>query len=390
VSLTRRLCLVTALVVPVAANTARQASAPSPADVTAAIDRLASLDSYDDRMEAARTVRRAPADVAVPLLVRAARAHADEYVRYKSLVLLSGFAHPSTRDLMAGLLGDRNDRIRTVVAAWFEHHPDPAVLPRLIAALSGETSEFVRPALTRAVAAHGDDPRARETLAPLVLRGEDYFRGAVIEALGEYRGAYALEEIETVARLDGPLQDDAITAIGRIGDRTRLPALIEVQKSAADSLQPTVSASLCLLGLNCETHATFVVATLGFASAAPDRQELLRGAVHAAGMLARAGREDALAALLRVGAAASPSAQAPVALGVGLVALRDPALVLRTLARSPARQQAVLLLRDAFDMLNEDFEEERFFVAVRRAFWTAAEGSAERDVADALIRVLEF
>jgi hypothetical protein len=79
-----------------------------------------------------------------------------------------------------------------------------------------------------------------------------------------------------------------------------------------------------------------------------------------------------------------------VALGVGLVALRDPALVLRTLARSPARAQAVLLLRDAFDMLNEDFEEERFFVAVRRAFWAAADGSAERDVADALIRVLEF
>jgi hypothetical protein len=373
-----------------AAGPALQEPAPTAANVSAAIDRLASLDSYDVRMEAARTVRRAPAEVAVPLLVRAARGHADEYVRYKALVLLSGFAQPSTRDLMAGLLDDRNDRIRTVVAAWFEHHPDTAVLPRLIAALSGETSEFVRPALTRAVAAHGGDPRVPGSLAPLVLRGEDYFRGAVIEALGEYKGAYALKEIEAVARLDGPLQDDAITAIGRIGDKSRLPVLIEIQKSAAKQIQPTVSASMCLLGLNCDRHVKFVVDTLGFAAAAADSQELLRGAVHAAGMLAIAGREEALAAMWRAGASASPSAQAPVALGVGLVALRRPTLVVQTLARSDAREQAILLLRDAFDMLNEDFEEERFFVEVRRAFWAAPAGSAERDVAEVLIRVLEF
>ena len=33
---------------------------------------------------------------------------------------------------------------------------------------------------------------------------------------------------------------------------------------------------------------------------------------------------------------------------------------------------AVELLREAFDMLEEDFEEERFFVAVRRAYWASS------------------
>ena len=48
------------------------------------------------------------------------------------------------------------------------------------------------------------------------------------------------------------------------------------------------------------------------------------------------------------------------------------------------------LLREAFDMLEEDYEEERFYVAVRRAYWQAPEGSQARLVCDTLIRKLEF
>jgi hypothetical protein len=51
---------------------------------------------------------------------------------------------------------------------------------------------------------------------------------------------------------------------------------------------------------------------------------------------------------------------------------------------------AVELLREAFDMLEEDFAEERFFVTVRRAYWNAPEGSVARKVANALIQKLEF
>jgi hypothetical protein len=51
---------------------------------------------------------------------------------------------------------------------------------------------------------------------------------------------------------------------------------------------------------------------------------------------------------------------------------------------------ATELLREAFDMFEEDFEEERFYVTVRRAYWQAPEGSPRRQAAEALIKGLEF
>jgi hypothetical protein len=79
-----------------------------------------------------------------------------------------------------------------------------------------------------------------------------------------------------------------------------------------------------------------------------------------------------------------------VALGVGLVALRRPELVLGAFEARGELDRAVELLRDAFDMLAEDFEEERFYVAVRKAYWAAEPGSARRRVAEAIMRALEF
>ena len=47
-------------------------------------------------------------------------------------------------------------------------------------------------------------------------------------------------------------------------------------------------------------------------------------------------------------------------------------------------------LLEAFDMLSEDFEEERFYVEIRNAFWSAPEGSPRRRAAERLIATLEF
>lgn len=63
------------------------------AQLRAAIDKLGDLD-YDTRTAAARTIRRAPADQAVPALLAAVREHADGYVRFRALVLLTGFNDP--------------------------------------------------------------------------------------------------------------------------------------------------------------------------------------------------------------------------------------------------------------------------------------------------------
>jgi hypothetical protein len=359
------------------------------AQVTAAIDNLGSID-FPIRSTASRTVRRADGSIAVPALLQAVKQHKDEYVRFRALVVLSGFNDPRTRDVMAAVIGDKNDRLRTVAYAYFEHNPDKAIVPRLLESLKTEESEFVRPALTRALAAYGDDPRVRPVMDGLVLKGEAFFRSIVIEALGDHRGAYALPNIVAVAKIDGPLQDDAALAIGKIGDKSTLPVLAGLQRSAPREAQPSIAASICLLGVNCASHQPFIVESLKFSIAKIGFQGLVRSSASALSTLAIAGREDAAIELITQGAPTQDPVRAPIALAFGTFALRNTPLLLKVLESQPLRGPAIELLRDAFDMLEEDFEEERFFATVRRAYWQAPAGSPARAAADALVRGLEF
>ena len=79
-----------------------------------------------------------------------------------------------------------------------------------------------------------------------------------------------------------------------------------------------------------------------------------------------------------------------MALALGAAAVRNPAALLSALGACTQQAAAIELLRDAFDMLEEDFEEELFYVDVRRAYWASAEGSAARRLAEAVIQKLEF
>jgi HEAT repeat protein len=361
----------------------------SPAQVRSAIDLLGSLD-FPVRMNAGRTVRRAETTVAVPALLEAVATHKDSYVRFKALVVLSGFNDPRTGDVMVKALDDRNDRLRAAAYGWFEHHPDPKMAPRLLTALSKEESEFVRPSLTRALAALGTDAKVREVMTGLVMSGQDLFRAVVIEALGEYRATYALQPIMDVARLDGPLQDDAVLAIGRIGDKRGLIALADLQRTAPRSLQPSIAAAICLLGSNCSSHLGYLTETLRFAIANPGYQELLRAAAGGLSALAVAGNQEAAATLFERGSPTRDPERAPIALALGTLALRNTTLTLKALEGQKALDPAIELLREAFDMLEEDLEEERFYVTVRRAYWAAPAGSAARKIADLLIQKLEF
>ena len=362
----------------------------TPAAAQAAIKQLSSLE-HPVRTEAARSLRRAPAEVVVPALAAAVRTDPDEYVRYRALTLLSAFPGPIPAEVMRDIRADRNDRLRMVAYGWYEHHPDPAGLPALIDAFQKEQSEFVRPALTRALAAQAKDPRAREVLAPLVLRGADFFRGAVIEALGEYGATFAIQDIKSVAQLDGPLQDDAITALGRLGDASMVPVVAALQKSARPHLQPTVSAALCLLGRSCDETEVYLKDALDFAAESKGDQPLLRSAVHGAMMLALKGRKTSLRILFDAGVKAKTEpVRAPVALGVGVVALKQPALILEIVETRQDVKAVLALLQDAFDMLSEDFEEEQFFAAIRKAHWEAPADSPRRRAAEALIQALEF
>ena len=356
-----------------------------------AIDRLGDFD-YTVRMEASRTVRRADPGLAGPLLRAALQGHADSYVQFRALVLLYGVAAPETAEAMEASLASPNDRVRAAAYGYFENHPDPAVAPRLLAALERETSEFVRPALVRALAAHDDDAAVRDRLVRDVDRGQTYFRAVVIEALGDHCAGYAVDALQAVASEPGSLQDDALLALGKIGDRRAAGVVAAARAGVPDALQPVVSAAACLMQIDCDTQVPYIVEALryGAQTAGADGRPLLRNAATGLAALAAAGDGPALDALFDTGLAAGASAQAPIALALGTVALRRPGVVLRALADRAAPEAELLLLRDAFDMLDEDMAEERFQSHLRRTYWAGAAGSAARAAAEAALRVLEF
>ena len=145
------------LLVGVVATTRGQERGPQPlpADaIQSSINALGNLD-FPVRMQASRALRRAPAEAVVPALMKAVEGHKDQFVRFRALVLLFGFNDSRTGELVRQTLADPNDRLRTVAYMYYEHHPSEKVTPVLLDALEREESEFVRPALIRALAAQG-------------------------------------------------------------------------------------------------------------------------------------------------------------------------------------------------------------------------------------------
>jgi HEAT repeat protein len=374
-------------------GTAQEPPAPQPVSaeqLKTAVGKLGDLD-YATRTAAARTVRRAPAAQTVPVLLQTVAEHADGYVRYRALVLLTGFNDPRTKDAMRESLKSPNDRLRAAGYSFFEHNPDRTIAPDFLVALEKEQGEFVRPALVRAVAALGaDDPRVRQAVVREVGRGQDFFRSAVIEALGDYKALYAFDAITAVAKLNGPLQEDAALALGKIGDKRALETLAALQRSAPKTAQPSIATAICLLGVNCESHENYLVETLKFADTNTGFQELLRGAAAGLGALAVANRNEAAKTLFEIGIPSRDPTRAPVALAIATVALRNTPLMMSILEGHQDRERAIALVAEGFDMLEEDLDKERFFAAVRRAYWAAGDASPKRELMQTLIGKLDF
>lgn len=377
------------LVVPAAFAQERGPTPASPEQIRAAIDKLGDLD-YPTRMAAGRTIRRAPSAQAVPALLQAVNEHADGFIRFRSLILLTGFSDPRTEDTMETLLVSPNDRLREVAYAYFEQNPRPALQARMLAALDKEQGEFVRPALVRALAALPRNPAVTNVLIGDAGRGMDFFRSTVIEALGDYKIAASVAKLTEIAKIDGPLQDDAATALGQIGDKNSLATLAALQQTAPKEIQPQIAAAICLLGTNCSTHIGYLEKTLHFADTYPGYQDLVRSASTGLGHIARQGNEEALRILFDVGIPSQDPLRAPVTLAVGLVALRNTPLLLKFLEGRSDQDKAAGLVAEAFDMLEEDLEEERFFVTVRKTYWAAPDGSATRKLCELLINKLDF
>ncbi len=364
------------------------AQSVSPDALRAAIDKLGAAD-YAERAAASRVVRRAPTPQAAAALIEAAAGHIDGFVRFRALILLTGFPDPRVRDLMGQFLSDPNDRLRQAAYRYFEHHPDAGAADPLLAALATERAEFVRPSLLRALAARGSDPRVRQALLKETASAKGLSRGALIEAFGDYRAAYAADFLVETAK-SGSANAEAALAIGKLRDQKLLPVLAGLQRSAPSETQPTVAAAICLLGVNCGSHVPYLERLLRFAERTPGYQPLVRGAAAGLGAIAAAGSQEALGILLDSGAAAGDPLRAPIALAVGTAALRNPTLLLGVLAARHDQVASAALLAEAFDMLEEDYDKEQFFVAARRAFWQSPEASPMRGLVQLLIEKLDF
>jgi HEAT repeat protein len=361
-----------------------RAQAPA-ADLKTSISQLASLD-YPVRMNAARAVRRVPAAEAVPALVDAVRNHPDQFVRYRALVVLTAFNDRGTGELVRSLLTDKNDRLREVALKWLEQHPDPSMRFALSAALQNEQAEFVRPAVVSALAALGDDPDVQRLLTAEVTRGLDFFRSAAIDTLGHHRAAYALDAIAGVTLNEGPLQADAVLALGRIGGARAKAALAKIPAPPPD-VRLAVLAAECLAGDNCDANQQQLVDA---ASAARAPASVVRAAMSGLSAMAVGGRDTALAALAMLGG--RPALRDQASLALAAAALRHPQRVLAWLNALPDAERAapIAMLKDGFDALEEDYAEEQFFAAARASYWAAAEGSPARGLAAKLIEDLEF
>jgi predicted DCC family thiol-disulfide oxidoreductase YuxK len=362
------------------------AQTPAAGDLKSQISQLAALD-YGVRMNAARQVRRVAAAEAVPALTDAVKNHTDQFVRYRALVMLTAFGDRGTGVLMRSLLTDKNDRLREVACRWLEQHPDPTLRFALTSALQNEQAEFVRPAVVAALASLAEDPDVQRLLTREVTSGLDFFRSAAIDTLGHHRAAYALDAIAGVSLSDGPLQSDAVLALGRIGGSRARAALDAVTMAPAD-VKLTLLGARCLLGDSCDTQ----IKTLADAALAPKAPvSMVRAAVMALSALAISGQDAAFATLVGI----SPRGQGvrdQAAVALAAAAVREPARILAWLNAAPAngRAAAIALLKDGFDGLDEDFAEEQFFAAARASYWSAADGSSARSLAATLIQDLEF
>ena len=94
--------------------------------------------------------------------------------------------------------------------------------------------------------------------------------------------------------------------------------------------------------------------------------------------------------LFEAGIPSADPMRAPLALAIGKVALRNTPVMLQGLQAQKDSAGALALLAEGFDMLEEDLEEEQFFVSVRRGYWAAADGSAVRRLSEQLINKLDF
>jgi HEAT repeat protein len=362
---------------------------PTREDIDRTIDRLGAF-ADEQRIDAARALRRAAGTIVLPALVDAASSHADGHVRYRALVLLAGYDDPRVADQMEIALSDASDRLRAVGYGYFERFPDKRLLPALLKALDKESGEFARPALVRAVAAQATDGRARAALLKDLARGPEFFRGATIEALGDFRATFAVKPLTDIAVTGGDLSGPAALTLGMIGDRSSQAVLAGLQGSATREAAPRVATAGCLLTGECAEARAELVRTLTSSEQSPGFQNVARAAAAGLAALAVAGDVEAGRSLFDIGITGNAVVRARVVHGLAVFAVKRPDAAIKIAAERPDRAASIDLLRDGFDRLDDGLAKELFFVAIRKLYFDEPEVSPKRPLIQLAINTLEY
>ena len=190
-------------------------------------------------------------------------------------------------------LASPNDRLRTVAYSFFEHNPDPAMIAAA-ARRARQGAGRVRPsgagaraggARRRSARPAGADARERRA-AKTSSAARSSRRSATT------RPRYAFDALTAIAKLDGPLQDDAAIALGKIGDKRALETLAGLQRTAPRARsRRSPPPSACSASTASRTR-TISSRRSKFADENAGFQELLRGAAAGLGALGVAGRAD--------------------------------------------------------------------------------------------------
>ena len=369
----------------------RASGSSCPPQLKAAIDNLGKFDAAT-RTAAARTVRRAAASAGCARADgggRRARGRLRSLPRAGAAVGVQRSAG-ARRDGSA--LDDPNDRLRTVAYAYFEHNKE-----RGMAAAAAKNARQGR----RRVRPPGADPRARRlrrrsggqtALTALVMRGQDLYRSAVIEALGDYHadlraGAdHSSRQAATARCRKTPSWRWARSATSA---RSRsLRRCSNRRRACASRRSPRRSA--CSASTASRTRSSsidtmkFAIENIGF-------QDLLRASARASARWRRRARQDAAARAARSPAFRRAIRRAsPVALAFGTRRAAQHAARPQAARRAhgPAREPRCCCATPS-TCSKRIYEEERFFATVRRGYWQAPAGSRAQ-AADALIQALEF
>lgn len=182
----------------------------------------------------------------------------DADLRQKAALQVAQSMRPEDLPLMYELLGDRDWRVRKTIVEGFLRHPTDDVIRGLIESLRDPENAGKRNSATEALIRVGDqgvpfmidalrrelDPDVRLSLVNLLgdVRTPEAFRmlmgmvpdekdlnilSSVVTSLGKYRNAAAIPPLlRTLQRDDVWLRFHVIEALGEIGDRAALPAIL--------------------------------------------------------------------------------------------------------------------------------------------------------------------